>query len=322
MSEPIPTILEPDEQFVNALEQQLREGIRRRALLDPTNHTSSSIRRKETNMLATASLMLFSLMLGATGTFAVLHQDLAPQRRLHLQKAAILLERAQVRLEQHHADLAELLPLVEQGLADETVARYQQMVSQTESEVRRRDLDLKETRITGRAPVDDLTGPLVDGQDFIAQRLEAHHETVELELQRVQAEFSRTELLATRGFGSVRQLSRARADLEEAEQAMARQQERIKLRRSFINGDMAAGEVVLRALLRDTEAEYTVAEARLSAAQTRLQRVAALHEHRAVTRGELREAQADERVAEFNLGLAEVQLKMIRQRLQAFEQRD
>ncbi len=322
MSELIPTILEPDEQFVNALEQQLREGIRRRALLDPTTNTSSSIRRKETNMLATASLMLFSLMLGATGTFAILHQDLAPQRRLHLQKAAILLERAQVRLEQHHADLAELLPLVEQGLADETVAMYQQMVSQTESEVRRRDLDLKETRITGRAPVDDLTGPLVDGEDFIAQRLETHHETVELELQRVQAEFSRTELLVTRGVVSVRQLSRARADLEEAEQAMARLQERIKLRRTFINGDMAAGEVVLRALLRDTEAECTVAEARLSAAQTRLQRVAALHEHRAVTRGELREAQADVRVAEFNLGLAEVQLKMIRQRLQAFEQRD
>ncbi len=322
MSELIPTILEPDEQFINALEQQLREGIRRRAQFDPTNHTSSRIRRKETNILATASLMLFSLMLGATGTFALLHQDLAPQRRLHLQKAAILLAQAQVRLEQRQADLAELLPLVERGLADETVARYRQMVSQTESEVRRRELDLKETRITGRAPVDDLTGPLVDGEDFIAQRLEAHHETVEVELQRVQAEFNRTELLATRSIVSIRQLSRARADLEEAEQAMVRLQERIKLRRSFINGDMAAGEVVLRALLRDTKAECTVAEARLSAAQTRRQGVAALLEHDAVARGELREAQADVLDAEFNLGLAEVQLKMIRQRLEAFEQRD
>ncbi len=41
-----------------------------------------------------------------------------------------------------------------------------------------------------------------------------------------------------------------------------------------------------------------------------------------MTRGELREAQADVRYAKSNLGLAEVQLKMIRQRLEAFEQRD
>jgi multidrug resistance efflux pump len=306
-----------------ALEQQLGERIRRRALLDPSKRTSRGVRRIGTNMLTIASLMLLSLMLGATGTFAVVYQDLAPQRELHLQKAAILLERAQVRLEQLHADLAELLPLVEQGLAGDIVAaRFRNKVSRAESEVQCRELDLKETRITGRAPVDDLAGPLVDGEDFIAQRLEAQHEAVGPELQQVQAEFSRTKLLAERGVVSERELIRGRADLEEAEQTLARLQERINLRRSFISGDMAAEEVELRALLRDTEAEHTVAEARLSAAQTRLQQVATLHKRGALTTGRLREAQAEVRDAESNLALAEVQLKMIRQRLEAFEQQD
>jgi multidrug resistance efflux pump len=231
MSEPIPTILEPDEQFINALELRLGEGIRRRDLLDPADHTSGWIRRKGTRLLATAFLMLMSLMLGATGTFAVVYQDPAPQRELHLQKAAILLERAQARLEQRQADLAELLPLVEQGLAGESVAaRYRQKVSQAEAAVRRRELDQKETLITGRAPVDDLTGPLVDGEDFIAQRLETQRAAVEPELQQVQAELGRTEQLAERGVVSERELSRARADLEEAQQALARVQERINLR--------------------------------------------------------------------------------------------
>jgi multidrug resistance efflux pump len=323
MSEPIPTILEPDEQFINALEQRLGEGIRRRALLDPANHASRRIRRKGTRLLATALLMLLSMMLGATGTFAVVYQDPAPQRGLHLQKAAILLERAQARLEQRQADLAELLPLVEQGFAGESVAaRYRQKVSQAEAAVRRRELDLNETRITGRAPVDDLTGPLVDGEDFIAQRLETQHEAVEPDLQQVQAELRRAEQLAERGMVSERELSRARANLQEAEQALARVRERIKLRRLFTNGEMAEEEVEPRALLRDTESEYTVAQARLSAAQTRLQRFATLHERGAVTRSELREAQSGARDAESNLALAQVQLKMIRQRLEVVEQRD
>ncbi|MHC5007249.1 MAG: hypothetical protein ACYTGF_07830 [Planctomycetota bacterium] len=323
MSEPIPTILEPDEQFINALELRLGEGIRRRDLLDPADHTSGWIRRKGTRLLATAFLMLMSLMLGATGTFAVVYQDPAPQRELHLQKAAILLERAQARLEQRQADLAELLPLVEQGLAGESVAaRYRQKVSQAEAAVRRRELDQKETLITGRAPVDDLTGPLVDGEDFIAQRLETQRAAVEPELQQVQAELGRTEQLAERGVVSERELSRARADLEEAQQALARVQERINLRRSFTKGEIAQEEVEPRALLRDTEAEYTVAESRLSAAQTRLQRFATLHERGAVTTSELREAHSGARDAESNLALAELQLKMIRQRLEAFELQD
>jgi multidrug resistance efflux pump len=320
MSEPIPTIPEPDEQFIDALEQRLGEGIRRRARLDPADHRSRRIRRKGTRLLATACLMLLSLMLGATGTFAVVYQDPAPQRELHLQKAAILLDRAQARLEQRQADL---LPLIEQGLAgDRVAARYRMKVSQAESAVQRRELDLAETRITGRAPVDDLTGPLVDGEDFIAQRLETQRAAVKSELQQVQAELRRTEQLAERSVVSDRELSRARADLQEVQQALARLQERIRLRRLFTNGEMAEQEIEPRALLRDTEADYLVAETRLSAAQTRLQRFATLHERGAVTKGELREAQTGARDAESNLALAEVQLKMIRQRLEAFEQQD
>jgi hypothetical protein len=55
MSELTPTTLEPDEQFINALEQRLGEGIRRRALLDPAGRTAGGIRRKGAHMLAIAS---------------------------------------------------------------------------------------------------------------------------------------------------------------------------------------------------------------------------------------------------------------------------
>jgi len=323
MNEFIPTIPEPDERFINTLEQQLRAGIRRRAMLDSTDRTAGGIRRKGMHMLATASLMLLSLMLGAAGTYTVVHQDLAPQRELHLQKAAILLERAQVRFEQRKADLAELLAHIERGMVNEAVAaRYRQKLSGAESELRCRELDLKETRITGRTPVDDLAGPLIDGEDFIAQRLEAQREPVKLEVHRVQGEFSRTEMLAQQGLVSESELHSARAELEEADQALIRLQHRINLRRSFIDGQMTAEEVELRAMLRDAETEYMVSQSRLSAVETRMKRMAALHEQGSVTNGELRAAQAELRDARSNLDLAGVQLKMIRQRLEPFEEED
>jgi multidrug resistance efflux pump len=316
MSDIPPTTLEPDEQFIDALEQRLAEGIRRRARLDLDEPTSRLRWGKGARTLVAASLMLLSLLLGATGTFAVVYQDPAPQRELHVQKAGILLDRARVRLEQRQADLAELLPLIEQGRASETAAAtYRQKVARAEAEVRRRELDLAETRITGRAPVDELTAPLVEGKDFVVQRLEKRHRALGSELQRARAGLDRVELLADRGMVSGRELGRARADLEQAEQALARVQERITLRRSFVNGEMTAEEAGSRALLRDAEAEHAVATARVRVAQMDLQRMTALHEGGRSTTRELRSAQAVARDAEADLAVAEVELKLIWQRL-------
>jgi len=319
MNEFIPTIPEPDERFINTLEQQLRAGIRRRAMLDSTDRTVGGIRRKGMHMLATVSLMLLSLMLGAAGTYTVVHQDLAPQRELHVQRAEILLERAQMRLEQSKADLAEVQHLFKQGLVDEfAAASTRQRFAQAEAELRCRELDLKETRLTGRAPVNDLAGPLIEGEDFITHRLLARHEAVELELERVQSEFKRTEMLAQQELVSESELHSARAELEEAEQALIRLEHRINLRRSFIDGEMTAEEVELRAMLRDAEGQYMVSRSRLDAVETDMKRMAMLHEQGSISNGELRATQAALREARSDLDLAGVQLKMIRQRLEAF----
>ncbi len=321
MSELTPTIPEPDEQFISSLEQQLRAGIRRRAMLDPIGHPSGGTRRKGNRMFTTASLMLFSLTLGATGTFAVVHEDLAPQRELHLQKASILLDQAQARLEQRKGDLAEMLPLSEQGVVGDTVIlEYKHNLALAESELRQREMDLKETRVTGRAPVDDLTGPLIAGEDFITHRLVMQHDALELQLQRAQVRLDRTMQLIERGVISENERSLGHAELEEAENAVTSLQERINLRASFINGEMQAEEAELRAMLRDAEAEHTLTAARFTAAQQSLQRIATLHALGQVTESELRAAQAEIRDGESNLSLAEVQLKMIRQRLDALGQ--
>ena len=54
MTERTRTTLEPDEAFIGALEQQLRDGIRRRARLDPSDPAPTRTRRKEISMLNAA----------------------------------------------------------------------------------------------------------------------------------------------------------------------------------------------------------------------------------------------------------------------------
>ena len=266
---------------------------------------------------------MLSMMLGATGTYAVVHHDPAPLRELHVQKATILLEKALVRLELRQENLDELTPLIERDFVNSIEAdRYRQKLVEAEAEVLRRELDLKETRLTGRAPVNDLSGPLVGDEDFIKQRLELRFEAVDLELKRRMDEYDRAETLVQKGYGSERELILTRADLEQAKQTLASLQERIRLRRSFINGELAAAEVDLRALQRDMEGGLLVADARISVAQNKLQQITALHEGGKTTRYELREAQAEMHDAESDLSLAEVQLKMIRQRLEAIKQQD
>jgi multidrug resistance efflux pump len=323
MSERTNAISEPSDQFVNDLEQRLREGIRRRDRLDPTDRARGRTRRTGMRMLATAALMLSSLTIGAAGTFAVVHQDAAPHRELHLQMAAILLERAQARLERRRADLAEVLALAEQGMVDDAFAgKCRQQLARAESEVLRRELDMKETQLTGRAPVDDLAAPLVDGEDFVARRLEARHAVLAAERDRARGALGRLEQLVERGVVSERELVGARSELEEKELALARLEERITLRRAFIDDEITAAEVELRALQRDTASEHAIAQIRLEAARARLQRIAALQERGAVSRGEVREAETAVREAESDLALAQVQLQMLRARLEAFERED
>ena len=73
-------------------------------------------------MLSTISIVLASMMLGATGTFAVVHKDDAAQRELLMRKADIYLRQAQVRAQKAEADLAEIKTLVEQGFVGEAEA--------------------------------------------------------------------------------------------------------------------------------------------------------------------------------------------------------
>ncbi len=316
MSEFERNTIEPNEQFVDALEQRLRDGIRRRALFDEPRATTRRFQWKGTRMLATASLMSLSLVLGATGTYAVVSHDVGAQRELLMQKASILLEQAQVRLDQKQTALAELLPLIEQGMAEEIVAvEYRQRVGEAVSELKCRELDLQETEITGRSPANDLTAPVIKGEDFVLQRLESQLQAVDLEYKLAQTEWERIEKLVGQGLISDGETIAGKADVQEAQWALARLQKRIELRKSFINGEIEAEEVELRALLREAEGDYDVAATRIKAMRLNLQRISALHEQGSATLSEIREAETAVREGESNLQLAEVQLEMLRRRL-------
>lgn len=316
MSNSTPTIPPLDERFIADLEGQLRRGIERRRRLDPVGTTLGRPARRGPTRLTTATLMLLSLLIGATGTFAVVHQDAAPHRDLHVQKAVIRLERAKARLEQHRAALADATMRYEQGVANvREAATMRRLTDRAESDVRLRELDLSETRRTGRAPVDELAAPLVGGEDFVAQRLIVRQEAAALELEHLRTAERRLEMLVAEGAISSRELVGPRADRAEAERMLAAVQERLALRRAFVEGQIAPVDVELRALQNEAETAHAAAADRLDAARTALEYMAALHASAAVSSSELRAAQGAVRDAEAAMALAEVERQLVREHL-------
>ncbi len=169
-----------DPDFVKALEWQLRSSIRRN---EASTESPRRLRRTASKIVASAALAVGSMFLGAAGTYAVTREDDRAARELLVAKIQAQLEIAEMLHAQHAQALAEKQPLVEKGyIAESEISRLELPLVSSESEIQRRRLDLEEVSITGREPNNALSAPLVDGRDFVTERLKTEERPIELQL--------------------------------------------------------------------------------------------------------------------------------------------
>lgn len=66
---------------------------------------------------------------------------------------------------------------VEQGVCgDRDLVYFELQIAQAEADATIRELELEEVRRSGKEPQDALSSPLVDGRDFVSERIQAHRE--------------------------------------------------------------------------------------------------------------------------------------------------
>ncbi|MFH1418735.1 MAG: hypothetical protein ABII12_10695 [Planctomycetota bacterium] len=303
----------PDPEFVNLLEWELKSTMRRQ---DTLNGTSGTARPLRLRLGTTVALAVVSMLIGGAGTHAVARSIDGRSAALYIARGEAMLEIARTRLEPFARELAKMQALAEQGAVTERELR--QVEAQhvhAESEIEVRELDLAETLITGKAPNDALSAPLVDGRDFVTQRMAARRRPIQRQVELASAHAQRLQEMFDTGVASARELKAAQSVVANIEGQLTGLEDRIALRASFLAGKMSATEVELRGMRQAAIATREMAARQVEVLAERHKRYANLSEQGSVSSSEFQAVDAELRTVEAHVELADLELRILDQKL-------
>ncbi len=302
-----------DPDFVKALEWQLRSSIRRN---EASADSPRRLRLTASKVFASVALVAGSMFLGAAGTYAVTREDDRADRELLVAKIQAQLEIAEM-LHTHHAQaLAEKQPLVEKGyIAASEISRLELPLVSSESEIQRRRIELEEVSITGREPNDALSAPLVNGRDFVTERLKTEERPIELQLAIAAKELDGLRSLAEASLVPSYEVDEAEARMQQMAVGLDELRRRQSLRVRFLSGELTPKEVELHALQERARTTREEAARQLPVMAEQLARLRRLFQKNIVNRTEVTEMEIALRSLEAQIRLAELELQIIQRRL-------
>jgi multidrug resistance efflux pump len=309
----------PDSEFVTRLEWELASALRRQQAF---NGTSSAWRRVRFRLGATLALAAVSIFIGGAGTYAAIHITDRQAAALYIARGEALLEIARTRLEPFTRERSRMQSLVQQGVASERELRQlEAQCLDAQAEVEVRTLDLAETRITGKEPNDALSAPLVNGRDFVTERLVARRLPLQRRLELMIDQARRSRELVEAGRASARELTAAQANVAAAEQEVGGLAKRVALRAAFLAKQLSAAEVELKdmRLAAVGARETAVRQADVLAEQHK--RFTLLAERGLVSHAEVQAVEVERRTIEARVQLADLELRILDQKLRDVSER-
>lgn len=304
----------PNPEFVNRLEWELESTMRRQGALNGTSSTRRSIGRR---LGTTLALVVVSMLVGGAGTHVVAQRTDKRAAALYIARGEALLEIARTRLEPFARKLARAQALADEGAVTEReLQQIEQQYMQAESETEIRELELAETLITGKEPNDALSAPLVGGRDFVTERMAARRHPAQMGLQLLIDQDQYNRRLHDDGIVSAWELQAAQTAIIAAEEELSGPEQRIKLRASFLAGELSAAEVELRGMRFAAIVARETALRQVEVLAEQHQRLVLLSERGAVSDSELRAVEAQLRTVEAHVELADLELRILDQKLE------
>jgi hypothetical protein len=305
---------EPDPKFLERLEWQLGSELRR-------SRKAGGAPRRGIRVLKTVGLVIGSIALGAAGMGASQQLSEAWRKELLETRLEVQLQLAQTRLQTQLEIVGRTREQVEQGLREERELAYLELlIAQAEATVKTSELELEEVRSSGREPLDDLSAPLVDGRDFVSERLRVRMGPARQHLDVVRPEADRTRQRVEAGVVHEQELQAPSLAALEAElqlDALARQ---LELRRAYLESEISAVEAELQLLEVEARNRVTLLRQQLEYYQRDLDRFAravGLDTSDAVAATQLR-ARVTE--VEGQLRLAQAEQEIVRRELRRREE--
>lgn len=303
----------PNPEFVDHLEWELRSTMHRQGSLNGASSTLRPVRLRSGAVLA---LVVVSMLIGGAGAHAVTRSLHGKAAALYVARGGALLDIARTRLEPSARELANAQALVEKGVVTEwQLRRVEAQHSQAESEVNIRELELAETLVTGKEPNDALSAPLVGKRDFVAERMAERLRPMRRRLELMLGQARREQKLIDAGAMPAGAVRAAQTDVGAAEE-LIELEHRIRLRATFLAGELSAVDVELHGMRVAASAARAIAVREIEILVERNKRVALLSDRGFVSGSELRAVEVELRTVEAHLELADLELRILDQKLQ------
>jgi outer membrane protein TolC len=300
---------EPREAFVAELERTVIAERRRRQ--QPSAAARWPVRSRLSLGLAAAGLVVVSMAVGGAVVVAA-YQAQASERRdsltsIYEQRAA--LAREQLALAEQELRRAERG--VATGVMSQDVAlEIQIKVAETDALVKTLELQIAEIRSTSREPLSEVSAPLVNGRDFVSERLE-----IELAASKAASEIQRqllqqTERKVAVGAASPVDAEVARAVQQELQSAIDALAKKLRIRQAFLRKELDAELASLRVLESEAEQRQATLTPKADRARKELQDIQRRFENGLASVAETVEAQL--RLAKIQLDLAQADADLAR----------
>ena len=307
---------EPDNEFVERLEWHIGHEARRRNQA-PSDPGRSPIRVA----LMVVGLALLSMALGGAAVAAAYQAQNNERREVLIngldQRARI----ARARIEAAGAQLKEAERQVALGLASvDRALQARAAVAEAEAQLKSIELQLQETRITRREPLDEVSSPLVSGRDFVSERLRAEMSVAETQVQVAKAAVSAAERKLSLGLVGTMDVEVARAGLRQAEASFEGLRRKIEIRQQFVGNKINPSETELLAMEGEAEQRAKAVGSQVEVARLEFERTQTLQQKGLVPTRTVAEATMKLRSLEAELARVQLDLAVIRDRLRELQQ--
>jgi hypothetical protein len=235
---------QPDPEFVTHLEWQVRTALRREKRFAQPVESRSGGRMK------IVTLVLVSALFGAGGVVVKDQVQEARQQELLLAEVQGNQRLAELEMDLIMSQYEEAEDRYQAGLVPrDAILSARLALLRAETRLERLQLDEEEIRATGREPRDELSAPLVRGQDLVTERLELERSVAMEELNVAQVQLGRMQELYESGVVGDGELMDGMMPVQQAESRVRELDRRMELRRQVledaISGEEAEREVEL-----------------------------------------------------------------------------
>lgn len=313
---------EIDPVFAETLEHELHSSLRRtrrwaQAEPEPAQELAA-LRTSAWAWLRLAAVAALAISLGAFGSYAAIRYDDGAEKELIIARVEVMLDLERARLVLEVESLGEVEALVAHGVVSTAEIEQRRLeLDMAEHAVQRLELDLAEVRVSGREPDDRLSAPLVDGNDFVAERLKLELAGARAHRQRAASELDRARKYLEAAVATEREHDEARLDLLTAVRRVTELEKKLVLRRDFLAGKYTAFVVEHFAILAQVQPRRLLASEQLELARREMERIEKLVDAGRMSTRALREARLQMHEWEAELQLADLEMQLIDKRLES-----